>query len=232
MSTTPPNKIIIAIDGYSSCGKSTMAKQLAAQLAYTFIDSGAMYRAIALYFIRTNVNINNQDEVKTALQNIKLSFIWNERTQQSDIYLNEENIATEIRELSVASKVSAIAAIAEVRSFAVAQQQAMGKDKGIVMDGRDIGTVVFPNAELKIFVTAAPEVRVQRRYQELIVTNLDISIDDVRKNLEERDYIDTHRKESPLVQARDAILLDNSNLNRTEQLALVMAWANEKIKDN
>lgn len=232
MSTAPHNKIIIAIDGYSSCGKSTMAKQLAAGLSYTFIDSGAMYRAITLYFINTNVAIHNQDEIQAALQKIRLSFAWNESTQQSDICLNGANVAAEIREMNVASNVSAVAAIAEVRAFAVAQQQAMGKDKGIVMDGRDIGTVVFPNAELKIFVTADPEIRAQRRYQELIATNPDIHLDEVRKNLEERDYIDTHRKESPLRKAEDAILLDNSNLDRTEQLELVITWAKEKINGN
>jgi cytidylate kinase len=223
------NKIIIAIDGYSSCGKSTMAKQLAALLAYTFIDSGAMYRAITLYFIKNGVDINNKVQVVAALKNIQLSFVWNEQTQETELQLNEENVSQKIRAMDIASNVSKIAAIAEVRAFAVAQQQAMGKGKGIVMDGRDIGTVVFPEAELKIFMTANPEIRAQRRFQELTANNPNISIEEVRHNLEERDYIDTNRKESPLRQAKDAILLDNSNLSKQEQLDLVLSWANEKI---
>jgi cytidylate kinase len=223
------NKIIIAIDGYSSCGKSTMAKQLAALLAYTFIDSGAMYRAITLYFIKNGVDINNKVQVVAALKNIQLSFVWNEQTQETELQLNEENVSQKIRAMDIASNVSKIAAIAEVRAFAVAQQQAMGKGKGIVMDGRDIGTVVFPDAELKIFMTANPEIRAQRRFQELTANNPNISIEEVRHNLEERDYIDTNRKESPLRQAKDAILLDNSNLSKQEQLDLVLSWANEKI---
>lgn len=222
------NKIIIAIDGFSSCGKSTLAKQLAAQLGYAFIDSGAMYRAITLYFIRHNIDLQDHGLILDALGNIHLSFVFNEESEQSDIYLNDENVAHLIREMTVAEKVSEVAAIREVRSFAVAQQKKMGKKKGIVMDGRDIGTVVFPEAELKIFMTADPEVRVKRRFQELYPSNHSISIDEVRHNLEMRDYIDSNREESPLRKADDAVVLDNSNLTREEQLATVLEWVKER----
>jgi cytidylate kinase len=224
------NKIIIAIDGYSSCGKSTLAKQLAAQLGYTFIDSGAMYRAITLYFIRHNIDLQNHDQILDALGSIHLSFVFNESLQQSEIYLNDENVAHLIREMTVAEKVSEVAAIREVRSFAVAQQKKMGRRKGIVMDGRDIGTVVFPEAELKIFMTAAPEVRVKRRFQELYDGNHNITLDEVRHNLEMRDYIDSNREESPLRKADDAIVLDNSNLSREEQLEKVLEWVKERTQ--
>ncbi|PZF73501.1 (d)CMP kinase [Taibaiella soli] len=224
------NKIIIAIDGFSSCGKSTLAKQLAAKLGYAFIDSGAMYRAITLYFIRNNVSLQDHSQILDALSNIHLSFVFNEKSQQSDIYLNDEDVAHLIREMTVAEKVSEVAAIREVRSFAVAQQKRMGKKKGIVMDGRDIGTVVFPDAELKIFMTADPEVRVKRRFQELYVTNPHITLDEVRHNLEMRDYIDSNREESPLRRAEDAVLLDNSTLTREEQLAKVLDWVKERAQ--
>ncbi|XZF12669.1 (d)CMP kinase [Chitinophagaceae bacterium MMS25-I14] len=224
------DKIIIAIDGYSSCGKSTLAKQLAAKLGYAFIDSGAMYRAITLYFIRENIDLQDHDEILRALADIHLSFVFNEKTQQSDIYLNDENVAHLIREMTVAEKVSEVAAIREVRSFAVAQQKKMGRKKGIVMDGRDIGTVVFPEAELKIFMTAAPEVRVKRRFQELYENNQNITLDEVRHNLEMRDYIDSNREESPLRKADDAVVLDNSNLSREEQLETVLEWVKERTQ--
>lgn len=222
-------KITIAIDGYSSCGKSTMAKQLAAELGYVFVDSGAMYRAITLYFLEHQVNTHQEDRVAEALEQIKLSFVWNAEKQQSDIVLNGENVAGQIREMQVAAKVSEVAALPVVRHFAVAQQQLMGKEKGIVMDGRDIGTVVFPDAELKIFVTASIEVRTQRRYDELKFKNPGISIDEVRENLLARDYVDSTRAESPLKQAEDAILLDNSHISREEQLQLVLSWARKKM---
>jgi CMP/dCMP kinase len=222
-------KITIAIDGYSSCGKSTMAKQLAAQLGYVFIDSGAMYRAITLYFLQENIALQDSALVDQALQNVRLSFVWNQEKLQSEIYLNGLNVASEIREMSVASKVSEVAALFAVRHFAVAQQQKMGLEKGIVMDGRDIGTVVFPDAELKIFVTASIEVRSQRRYDELKQSNPHITLDEVKDNLQARDFIDSTRKESPLRQADDAILLDNSHISREEQLALVLAWARERM---
>lgn len=224
------NKIIIAIDGFSSCGKSTLAKQLAAKLGYAFIDSGAMYRAITLYFIRNNVSLQDHGQILDALSNIHLSFVFNENSQQSDIYLNDEDVAHLIREMTVAEKVSEVAAIREVRSFAVAQQKKMGKKKGIVMDGRDIGTVVFPDAELKIFMTAEPEVRVKRRFQELYASNPSITLDEVRHNLEMRDYIDSNREESPLRKAEDAVELDNSTLTREEQLAKVLEWVKERAQ--
>ncbi|MFA6152250.1 MAG: (d)CMP kinase [Chitinophagaceae bacterium] len=222
-------KITIAIDGYSSCGKSTMARQLAAELGYVFVDSGAMYRAVTLYFLQQNVNCHNEQDVAASLQQIQLSFVWNDEKLQSDIYLNGKNVSGEIREMNVAMKVSEVAALPAVRYFAVAQQQKMGKEKGIVMDGRDIGTVVFPDAELKIFVTASIEVRTQRRYDELKHNDPNVSIDEVRDNLQARDYIDTTRKESPLRKADDATLLDNSNISREEQLRLVLSWARKKM---
>lgn len=222
-------KITIAIDGYSSCGKSTMARQLAAELGYVFVDSGAMYRAVTLFFLQQNVNCHNEQDIVAALQKIQLSFVWNDEKLQSDIYLNGKNVSGEIREMNVAMKVSEVAALPAVRHFAVAQQQKMGKEKGIVMDGRDIGTVVFPDAELKIFVTASIEVRTQRRYDELKHNDPNVSIDEVRDNLQARDYIDTTRKESPLRKADDATLLDNSNISREEQLQLVLSWARKKM---
>lgn len=220
-------KIIIAVDGYSSCGKSTLAKQLAAKLGYKYIDSGAMYRAITLYFLRQNVDVNDPHAVLHALADIHLSFEYSEEKKTSEIYLNEENVEPFIRDLLVAEKVSEVAAIKEVRSFAVAQQKRMGKHKGIVMDGRDIGTVVFPDAALKIFMTADPEIRVKRRFEELYQTNQSINIEDVKANLELRDYIDSNREESPLRKADDAIILDNSNLTREEQLNKVLNWVKE-----
>lgn len=225
------HKIIIAIDGFSSCGKSTLAKQLAAKLGYNYIDSGAMYRAITLYFLRNDVDINNHDEVLAALANINLAFHFNEARQQSDIYLNDEDVEPYIRDLIVAEKVSPVAAIKEVRTFAVAQQQRMGKKKGIVMDGRDIGTVVFPDAELKIFMTADPDVRVLRRYEEMIATNPNTTLEEVKHNLELRDYIDSNREESPLRKAKDAIELNNSTMSREEQLEEVLEWVKDKATD-
>jgi cytidylate kinase len=222
------HKIIIAIDGFSSCGKSTLAKQLAAKLGYNYIDSGAMYRAITLYFLRNGIHINDHDQILDALSNIHLSFVFNEQREQSDIYLNDEDVEPYIRDLIVAEKVSEVAAIKEVRSFAVAQQKKMGKKKGIVMDGRDIGTVVFPEAELKIFMTADPDIRVLRRYDELVASNPNITIEEVRHNLELRDYIDSNREESPLHKAKDAITLDNSNLTREEQLEKVLEWVKDR----
>ncbi len=221
--------IIIAIDGYSSCGKSTLAKELAAQLAYNYIDSGAMYRAITLYFIRNNVNEREPGEIMNALAHIHLSFELNSSTNRSEIHLNDENVEHLIREMIVADKVSDIAAIKEVRSFAVGQQKKMGRKKGIVMDGRDIGTVVFPDAELKLFMTADPAIRVLRRFEELYPTNHNISLDEVRHNLEMRDFIDTNREESPLRQAEDAVLLDNSSITRDEQLELALNLVRDKI---
>jgi len=225
------NKIIIAIDGYSSCGKSTLAKALAAQLEYVFIDTGAMYRAVALYFLRNKISFNNETAIATALSNITLSFSYNPTKLKSDMMLNDENVEAEIREMAVSEKVSEVAAIGAVRDFAVAQQQAMGQKKGIVMDGRDIGTVVFPDAALKIFVTADPAIRVQRRFLELQVTNPAITKEEIAANLQHRDLLDTTRERSPLKQAADAKVLDNSNMNRDEQFELALQWAYEKIKE-
>ena len=223
-------KIIITLDGYSSCGKSTLAKQMAAHLNYVFIDSGAMYRAITLYFIRHRIDVTNSDAVIEALTHIHLAFILNEQTGRADMYLNNENVEEEIRGLEVSNNVSQVAALEPVRIFSVAQQQLMGAQKGIVMDGRDIGTAVFPEAELKIFVTASPEVRVERRYQELAAKDPAITKAEIKANLEMRDHIDSTREFSPLKQAHDALVLDNSNLSRHEQLELALSWAKERIE--
>lgn len=223
-------KIIITLDGFSSCGKSTLARQLANELNYVFIDSGAMYRAITLYFLRNHVDWRNAKEIHKALGEITLEFQYNERTGQSDMLLNDENVEALIRDMLVSEHVSEVSALKEVREFAVAQQQQMGEKKGIVMDGRDIGTTVFPGAELKIFVTADPAVRVQRRFKELFAKNPDITIEEVKANLEMRDYIDSNREFSPLRKAEDAIELDNSNLTREEQLALALQWAKERMQ--
>ncbi len=216
------SKIIITIDGWSSCGKSTLAKQLAKELGYAYIDSGAMYRAITLYFLRNHIDWTDEKEVETALHNIHLHFEHNDKSNQSEIFLNEENVEYLIRDLIIADKVSDIAAIAAVRTFAVAQQQKMGKKKGIVMDGRDIGTTVFPNAELKIFMTADIPVRVERRFKEMFEKNPNVSIEDVKHNLEMRDYIDSHREVSPLKKADDAITLDNTHLDMDQQLKFAL----------
>jgi CMP/dCMP kinase len=223
-------KIIITIDGWSSCGKSTLAKQLAKTLGYIYVDSGAMYRAITLYFLRNHIDWSDTAAVKQALKEISLEFIYNPNSAQSEIYLNGENVEYVIRDLVVAEKVSDVAAIKEVRKYAVAQQQKMGKNRGIVMDGRDIGTVVFPDAELKIFMTADNAVRVERRFAELYEKNPNITIDEVKANLEMRDYIDSHREVSPLRQADDAMLLDNTRLTEKEQFQKAYRWAQEQIQ--
>ena len=217
-------KIIITIDGWSSCGKSTLAKQLAKKLGYVYVDSGAMYRAITLYFLRNHVDWTDTKEVNKALKEIHLDFHFNEKTETSEIFLNDENVEYVIRDLVIAEKVSDVAAIREVRTFAVAQQQKMGNKKGIVMDGRDIGTVVFPKAELKIFMTADNAVRVERRFKELYEKNPNITIEEVKANLEMRDYIDSHREVSPLRQAEDAIVLDNTHLSQEQQLSKALGW--------
>jgi CMP/dCMP kinase len=224
-------KIIITIDGFSSCGKSTLAKQLARELNYVFIDSGAMYRAITLYFLRNHVDWYNQEAVVQALQEIDLDFQYNEQTGQSNMFLNRENVEQLIRDMLVSENVSEVSTIKEVREFAVAQQQKLGKRKGIVMDGRDIGTTVFPKAELKIFVTADPAVRVERRFKEMYEKNPNITIEEVKTNLEMRDYIDSNREFSPLRKASDAVELDNSNLTRDDQLKKALQWATEKIEN-
>ena len=214
-------KIVIAIDGYSSCGKSTMAKNLARQLGYVYVDTGAMYRAVTLYALRHQLFEADGEadaaSLQRAMPDIRISFQFNAQTGKPDTYLNDELVEQEIRTMQVSERVSKIAALPFVRTALVAQQQRMGKDKGIVMDGRDIGTVVFPHAELKIFVTASAEVRAQRRYDELQLKGMPARYDDILKNVQERDYIDSHREVSPLRKADDAIELDNSNLTIDEQ---------------
>lgn len=222
-------KIVIAIDGFSSCGKSTMAKQLAKELNYVFVDSGAMYRAITLFFLRNNIDINDGQAVIDALRQVHLDFEYNTAKGTSDMLLNNENVEHLIREMQISQNVSAISANEHVREFGVSQQQKMGEKKGIVMDGRDIGTTVFPNAELKIFVTADVDVRVERRYAELIAKGDLVNKEEIKENLIYRDHIDSTRTFSPLKQAEDAIVLDNSNLTKEEQLQLVLSWAKEKI---
>jgi cytidylate kinase len=221
--------IIITIDGYSSCGKSTLARQLARELNFLYIDSGAMYRASTLYFLRNHVDWNESSQVKKALAEINLHFEYNVHTGQSDMILNDENVEALIRDMLVSEHVSEVAAIKEVREFSVAQQQKLGEKKGIVMDGRDIGTTVFPHAELKIFVTADPAVRVERRFKELIERNPNLTIEEVKTNLELRDYTDSNREYSPLRKASDAIELDNTHLTRELQLGTALKWAQERI---
>ena len=202
--------------------KSTVAKQLAKILGYVYIDSGAMYRAITLYFLRNHIDWTDNEEVVNALECINIHFDFNEKAEQSEVYLNDENVEYLIRDMVVAERVSEVAAIKEVRNFAVAQQQKMGEKKGIVMDGRDIGTTVFPDAEVKIFMTADSGVRVERRFKELFEKNPNITIEEVKSNLTMRDYIDSNREVSPLRKADDAIVLDNTNLNMEQQLAFAL----------
>ena len=227
-------KITIAIDGFSSTGKSTLAKQLAKALGYVYVDTGAMYRAIAYFsmqkgYIKTDY-LDKQSLVES-LPNIQLQFQFNAELGFAEMYLNGENVEKKIRTIEVSSFVSKVAEIPEVRAKLVEQQQEMGKNKGIVMDGRDIGTVVFPDAELKIYMTASAQTRAQRRYDELIQKGDKVTFEEVLQNVEERDYIDTHRSNSPLVKANDAIEIDNSNLNREEQFELVLKLVQDKIKE-
>ncbi len=223
-------KIIITIDGFSACGKSTLAKQLAKKLGYAYIDSGSMYRAITLYFVRNNVDITNAVEIKTALENITLTFLINSKNEQSEIYLNGENVEYIIRDFVVAEKVSEVAALKDVRAFAVAAQQKMGENKGIVMDGRDIGTTVFPHAAVKIFMVADEAVRVERRFTEMFEKNPNIVLDEVKNNIALRDYIDSNRKVSPLRQAPDAVLLDNTNLSQKQQLDFALKLVHDQFE--
>ena len=224
------HKIIITIDGWSSCGKSTLAKQLAKKLGYTYIDSGAMYRAITLYFLRNHIDWTDDMEVKNALGEIQLHFEKNLKSGESEIFLNDENVEYLIRDLIIADKVSDIAAIAAVRNYGVAQQQLMGAKKGIVMDGRDIGTTVFPDAELKIFMTADIATRVERRFKEMYEKNPNIVLEDVKHNLEMRDYIDSHREVSPLKKAEDAIVLDNTNIDMDQQLKIALKLVEQPLQ--
>lgn len=227
-------KITIAIDGYSSCGKSTMAKDLAREIGYIYVDTGAMYRSVTLFAMRNSLFDEDgsikTDELKSRMNEINISFKLNSETGRPDTYLNGELVEKEIRTMEVSSNVSKIAALPFVREALVAQQQAMGKEKGIIMDGRDIGTVVFPDAELKIFVTASAEVRAQRRYDELKAKGMPADFDDILKNVKERDYIDSHRETSPLRMADDALELDNSHMTIEEQKAWLMAHYKEKAE--
>ena len=227
-------KITIAIDGFSSCGKSTMAKDLAKKLGYVYVDTGAMYRAVTLYAMRNGL-FNADGSVKTAdlerqINKINITFKLNKTAERPDTYLNNELVENDIRTLEVSNHVSQIAAVPFIREAMVAQQQRMGKDKGVVMDGRDIGTTVFPEAELKVFVTASAEVRAQRRYDELKEKGMPADFNDILKNVQERDYIDSHREVSPLRKAPDAIELDNSHMTIAEQSAWLMEQVEQKIE--
>lgn len=223
-------KIIIAIDGHSSCGKSTVAKQLARQLGYIYIDTGAMYRVVTLVALRNGWienKVPDSEKVIKGLKDMKITFQWDEKSGKNTTFLNGENVEEEIRRLEVSENVSPISTIPEVRKEMVRQQRENGKNKGIVMDGRDIGTVVFPNAELKIFMTASPEIRAQRRYLELKEKGLDVNYREVLDNVESRDKIDSTRAVSPLKKADDALVLDNSHMTREEQLE----WSINKVKE-
>jgi cytidylate kinase len=229
--TNPMNKkIIIAIDGYSSTGKSTVAKAIARRLNYIYVDTGAMYRAVTLFCVQNGLIDSSgkvSERLKSLLQDIKIEFRKSGDAETAETYLNNVNVEKEIRSIEIANHVSAVSAVPEVRELLVRQQQLMGQAKGIVMDGRDIGTVVFPDAELKVFMTASPEIRTLRRFSELKAKGETVSIDEVRKNIEGRDFKDTHREISPLRQADDAVVLDNSNMTPEEQLE----WLYEKVKE-
>lgn len=227
------DKITIAIDGFSSTGKSTVAKQLAKHLGYVYVDSGAMYRAVAFYAMNKGFiddDFFNVEGLISELDKIKISFIFNDDLGFAEVYLNGTNVEKEIRTLKVSGFVSKVAEISEVRSLLVKQQQQMGVNKGVVMDGRDIGTVVFTNAELKLFMTASAETRASRRYNELLERGDDVQYDDVLRNVEERDHIDTHREDSPLVMAADAIEIDNSTLSIEEQFDIILKLVHKTLK--
>lgn len=213
--------IIVAIDGYSSCGKSTLAKALAKKLHFVYVDSGAMYRAVALYFLRKKIDLQDNQAVSDALKDIHLNF--HSRDYETHITLNDEEVSAEIRQMPVSESVSSVSALHDVRKEMVKQQQRMGRSKNIVMDGRDIGTAVFPDATVKIFMTADPKVRAERRFKELAPKNPDITLEDVFESLAHRDYQDTTRKESPLIRAEDAIVLDNTDLTPDEQLLFALS---------
>ncbi|VAW22028.1 Cytidylate kinase [hydrothermal vent metagenome] len=227
-----PDKIIIAIDGYSSCGKSTVAKSLARKLGYAYIDSGAMYRSVTLFALRNNWIVDgkpDREKIINGLGQISITFRFNKETGENTTFLNGENVEEQIRGLDVSNNVSPVSAIKEVRQAMVKLQRQIGEKKGIVMDGRDIGTVVFPYAELKIFMTASPEIRAQRRYDELVAKGKQVSMEEIIANINERDYIDQNRKESPLRQAEDAVVLDNSNFTLEGQLEWALKLALEII---
>ncbi len=221
-------KINIAIDGYSSCGKSTLTKQLAEAIHYKHVDSGAMYRAVTLYFMQKGIDFDADEAVANALTKINIG-LKRDKNNRQITYLNGNNVESDIRTLEVSGRVSEVAAISSVRRFLVSKQREIAKQKGVIMDGRDIGTVVLPDAELKIFMTADKEVRVERRFNELINTGFSVGRGEVKKNLEQRDHIDTHRADSPLVRADDAVLLDNSNMTETEQLDYALNLFRERV---
>jgi len=226
-------KIIIAIDGHSSTGKSTVAKEVAKHLGYTYIDTGAMYRSVSLFALEQGFVKNDTINTKALIENldkVSIEFKKNNETNRIETFLNKKNVEKKIRSLEVSSFVSHIASISEVRKLLVSQQQIMGQEKGVVMDGRDIGTVVFPNAELKLFMTASAEVRATRRYEELTNNGELVSYKEVLQNVEERDYIDSNREDSPLAQAKDAHLIDNSKLSRKEQLQLILDLVEKTTK--
>lgn len=226
------SKITIAIDGYSSCGKSTLAKALAQKLHYHYIDTGAMYRAVTLYCLRNNIisnSIIDNEELFNSLDKITVSFIYNTETKTSEVFLNDEHVEREIRTMEVANNVSAISSIKKVRSKMVAIQRQMGQNKGVIMDGRDIGSHVFPNAELKLFMTADENIRTQRRLDELSSKGEYHTFEDVKQNLKKRDFDDTTRKENPLIQAEDAIVLDNTDITKEEQLDFVIKLINDLL---
>lgn len=226
------NKITIAIDGFSSTGKSTVAKRLAKDLGYVYVDTGAMYRAVTLFVMRKvfiTENGVNVEAIERSLPFIGLKFKFDEKLGHGEIYLNNENVEEEIRLMQVSNNVSKVAAIPSVREMLVKQQQDMGREKGVVMDGRDIGTVVFPDAELKIFMTASSEKRAQRRFKELTDKGVDVTYEEILHNVEERDHLDTTREDSPLIKAEDAVELDNSNLGLEEQYEKVLKLAKDRI---
>jgi cytidylate kinase len=228
-------KITIAIDGFSSCGKSTLAKQLAKKLDYIYVDTGAMFRAVALYCLNNGLVNESAEEVykiKDFVDDMKIGFVYNTEKKSSEITLDGKNIENEIRNLTIGKIVTKISGIKEVRAKLAKIQIEIGKNKGVVMDGRDIGTVIFPDAELKLFMTADTDVRIQRRYNELIAKGQKVTLNEVRENLQLRDHDDTHRKESPLKRAEDAIVLDNTNLTINDQLIMIEALAKQRIADN
>lgn len=226
-------KITIAIDGFSSCGKSTLAKALAKELGYVFIDTGAMYRAVCLFALRNNIIVDKEIHVERLIKRlpeIALHFELNTATHLPEIVLNGENVESQIRSIEVSSYVSRVAEIKEVRSKLIIEQQKMGANGGVVMDGRDVGSVVLPNAELKLFITCDPLVRAQRRYKEMVLNNPNITLSEIQNNLEERDYLDTHRALDPLIQVDDAVLIDNTDLTPLEQLEIVLNLVRDRQK--
>lgn len=223
-------RIIVAIDGFSSCGKSTLAKDLAKSVGYAYVDTGAMYRSVTLYCLQNGLvkdNVVDEEKLRIALPDVKISFRYNAGKKRNETYLNGENVEEEIRSLRVSNVVSVVSAIGFVRKAMVAQQQSYSVDRGVVMDGRDIGTVVFPDAEMKIFVTASPEVRAKRRYAELMAKGDKVTMEEILENVKQRDYLDQNRKESPLRQAEDAIVLDNSEMTIPQQ----NEWLLERFKE-